>query len=146
MNIALVNTNTMRPPIGPIGLDYVAESLFAAGHTVELLDLCWADDMRDAVSSFFLDRSVDLIGVTLRNTDDCVFSTRQSFLAEFADIVTAIREDSDAPVIVGGVGFSAMPEEVLDLTDADAGIWSDGSTGWSRKGIGASSRKGRVSE
>jgi len=44
MRVALVNTNRMKPPIAPIGLEYVAEALGAAGHRVEVLDLCWADE------------------------------------------------------------------------------------------------------
>jgi radical SAM superfamily enzyme YgiQ (UPF0313 family) len=126
MDIALVNTNTMRPPIAPIGLDYVAEALGAAGHRVEVLDLCWADDQGAAVASFFEVLEADLVGVTLRNTDDCIFTTRQSFLDAFADTVAILRKHTDAPVVLGGVGFSAMPEAVLDLSGADAGIWGDG--------------------
>ena len=30
MNVALVNTNRIKPAIAPIGLDYVAEALHAA--------------------------------------------------------------------------------------------------------------------
>ena len=44
MKIALVNTNRIRPPVGPIGLEYAAEALVAAGHDTEILDLTWAAD------------------------------------------------------------------------------------------------------
>ena len=126
MRVALVNTNRIRPPIAPIGLEYVAEALHTAGHQVEVLDLCWADDW-DAAIARFLDRTVfDLVGVTLRNTDDCVFTSRQSFLAEFADMVNAVRKCTSAPILLGGVGFSVMPEQVLELCEADAGVWGDG--------------------
>ena len=49
MNIVLVNTNRIKPPIAPIGLDYVAEVLHAAGHRVKVLDLCWHLDWASAV-------------------------------------------------------------------------------------------------
>ena len=126
MRVALVNTNRIRPPIAPIGLDYVADALGSAGHDVDILDLCWADDWESSIVRFFGGRSVGLVGVTLRNTDDCAFSSRQSFLPEFADIVAAIRTETEAPVVVGGVGFSTMPEAALDSCGADAGIWGDG--------------------
>ena len=45
MNILLVNTNRMKPAIAPIGLDYLADSLIAAGHEPRLLDLCWSEDV-----------------------------------------------------------------------------------------------------
>jgi len=126
MRVALVNTNRIKPPIAPIGLDYVAEGLNAAGHHVEVLDLCWEDEWGSAIANFFDGTNFDLIGVTLRNTDDCTFTSRQSFLDEFADMVRAIRKHTDAVVVLGGVGFSVMPERVLELCEADAGLWGDG--------------------
>jgi radical SAM superfamily enzyme YgiQ (UPF0313 family) len=128
MHVALVNTNRIRPPIAPIGLDYVAEALNAAGHHVEILDLCWVDDGDAAIAGFFNDDGADfgLVGVTLRNTDDSAFTSRHSFLAEFAGAVNIIRQHTDALIVLGGVGFSIMPEQVLELCEADAGVWGDG--------------------
>ncbi len=124
MHVCLVNTNRIKPPIAPIGLEYVAEALNAAGHDVEVLDLCWADD--SAIASFFYGKSFDLVGVTLRNTDDCAFTSHQSFLGEFADMVDTIRRHTDALMVLGGAGFSIMPEQVLEFCEADAGVWGDG--------------------
>jgi hypothetical protein len=126
MHILLVNTNRIRPPIAPIGLDYVAEALNAAGQRVEVLDLCWADDGDAAIAGCLERARFDLIGVTLRNTDDCTFTGRQSFLDPFADVVDAIRERTDGLIVLGGVGFSVMPEQVLELCAADLGVWGDG--------------------
>jgi radical SAM superfamily enzyme YgiQ (UPF0313 family) len=126
MHVSLVNTNRIKPPIAPIGLEYVAEALNAAGHHVEILDLCWEDDWDSAIVSFFYGTSFDLIGVTLRNTDDCAFAGCQSFLGEFADMVNTIRKHTDALIVIGGVGFSIMPEQILKLCEADAGVWGDG--------------------
>jgi radical SAM superfamily enzyme YgiQ (UPF0313 family) len=126
MRVALVNTNRMQPPIAPIGLDYVAEALDAAGHQVDLLDLCWEEDVTAAIERFFRGARHGAVGVTLRNTDDCGYINPQSFLPEFARVVSAIRARSDAPVVLGGVGFSVMPEEVLALAGAELGVWGDG--------------------
>jgi hypothetical protein len=126
MNIALVNTNRTQPPIAPIGLDYVAEALHAAGHSVTILDLFWEDNAKSAIRRFFRNTDYGLVGMTLRNTDDCTFSSRESFLSEFIDMAKAVRENSGAPIVLGGVGFSVMPEFVLDLTKADFGVWGDG--------------------
>ena len=126
MNVALVNTNRIKPPIAPIGLDYIAEALTAAGHRVEVLDLCWADDWAAAVRTFFEATQFDLIGVTLRNTDDCSFVNRQSFLSEFAGIVRAIRQHTQGLIVLGGVGYSVMPETILASCEADAGVWGGG--------------------
>ncbi|RKY03635.1 B12-binding domain-containing radical SAM protein, partial [Candidatus Poribacteria bacterium] len=75
MRVALVNTNRIKPPISPIGLEYVAEALSAAGHRVEILDLCWEENHGEAIGRFFGERDFDLVGVTLRNTDDCAYTS-----------------------------------------------------------------------
>ena len=126
MRVALVNTNRMQPPIAPIGLDYLGEALNAAGHRVELLDLCWEPDPHAAVARFLDSADFGLVGITLRNTDDCGYTSRQSFLPEFADLVGAVRAHTDAPIVLGGVGFSVMPEQVLALSGAALGIWGEG--------------------
>lgn len=126
MHVALVNTNRIEPPIAPIGLEYVAEALQATGHRVAILDLCWVDDGDSAIAGFLDGADFGLVGVTLRNTDDCVFTSRQSFLGELADVISTIRKRTDALIVLGGVGFSVMPERVLELCKADAGVWGDG--------------------
>lgn len=125
MRVALINTNRMRPPIAPIGLEYVGEALIAAGHTVDVLDLCWAADPTDAVARFLAAAEYRLVGLTLRNTDDCSLGGR-SFLADFAASVRAVRRHSDALLVAGGIGFSVMPEVALEASGADAGIWGEG--------------------
>ena len=124
--VALINTNLIKPPIAPIGLDYIAEALASAGHPPSLLDLCWEKDWREAISRFFDKAQFTLVGVTLRNTDDCAFPSRQSFLPEFMEIIKTIRRHTDATIIAGGVGFSTMPEQVIRSCGADAGVWGDG--------------------
>ena len=126
MQIALVNTNLIKPPIAPIGLEYVAEAVHAAGHDVKILDLSWEKDVERAIADFFSESDAALIGITLRNTDDCAFTTRMSFLLPFSKIVQNIRKHSDALIVLGGVGFSVMPQKVLELTYADCGIWGEG--------------------
>jgi radical SAM superfamily enzyme YgiQ (UPF0313 family) len=126
MQVALINTNRIKPPIAPIGLDYVAEAVNAAGHTVAVLDLCWSDAWERALSGFLERTCFDLVGVTLRNTDDCAFTSRQSFLTEFVAIVSTIRKHTEGLIVLGGTGFSTMPEQVLALCEADAGIWGEG--------------------
>ncbi len=133
MNVALINTNRIKPPIAPIGLDYVAEALSAACHTVSVLDLCWSEDQEEAVKSFFASASFSLVGLSLRNTDDCAFTSKQSFLGDFAQAVAAVRKHTDAILVMGGAGFSVMPESVLSRTQGNGnqngptvGVWGEG--------------------
>jgi radical SAM superfamily enzyme YgiQ (UPF0313 family) len=126
MKVVLINTNLTQPPVAPIGLDYVAEALHAAGHAVRFLDLCWEEDPDSAIGRFFRDTEFGLIGMTLRNTDDCAFASGASFLPGFLELVKTVRENADAPIVLGGVGFSVMPEQVLMLSNADFGVWGEG--------------------
>lgn len=126
MRVALVNTNLIQPPIAPIGLDYVAEALHAAGHEPRILDLCWEADWESAVEAFFSRDSYALVGLSLRNTDDCMYPSRTSFLPEFTAMAAAVRQRTDGAMVIGGCGFSIMPEEVLGLCQADAGVWAEG--------------------
>ena len=126
MRVLLVNSNLMRPPVAPIGLDYLADSIRAAGHEVQLLDLCFSDgvvnDIASAVGSF----EADVIGVSVRNTDDCYFASGAFFLPGISGVVESLRRASRAPIVLGGVGFSVMPEAVMDFCGADLGIAGEG--------------------
>ena len=126
MRVALVNPNRIKPPISPLGLEYVAEGLLAAGHEVNILDLCWEEQQEKAIPAFFNVQEYGLVGISIRNTDDCSFATRESFLPGFSTIVETIRKHSGAPIVAGGVGFSVMPEAVMAITGVDAGVVGDG--------------------
>jgi len=124
--ILLVNTNRMQPPIAPIGLDYVAAALQAAGHDPDLLDLCFEPDPSTAIDGRFAAQSYDLVGLSFRNTDDCFYPGRDWFPPGLAATVARIRSCSKAMIVLGGVGFSIMPDAILRETGADAGVVGEG--------------------
>jgi len=124
--VVLVNTNQIRPTIAPIAFDYLHEPLVRAGFQVDILDLCFSDDFEDSIARYCATRRVDFWGVTLRNTDDVYFSSQQSFIPVVASMIAALRRHRDVPVTVGGVGFSVMPELILERIGADYGIVCEG--------------------
>lgn len=123
MRTLLVNTNLMRPPIAPIGLDYLADALHEAGAQVEVLDLSFEPR---AVATAVAGCAPDVVGVTLRNTDDCYFAGQDFFLPKVKDLTDAIGQATNAPVVLGGVGFSIMPEAILRFCALDYGVWGEG--------------------
>jgi len=125
-DVLLVNTNVVRPPVSPIGLEYAGEALVNAGLPVRVLDLALAEDWRAALAGAIDEDEPLMVGLTVRNTDDCCFATRRSFLPWIREVVTEVRHLTPAFVVLGGVGFSVMPEVVLRTTGADAGIAGDG--------------------
>ena len=120
----LVNSNVSRPPVSPVGLEYTGEALRQAGFRVEVLDLAWEDDWQQALEHMPPDPLA--VGLSLRNTDDCSFATRHSFLPWIAKLVAEIRRRTPAPVVLGGVGFSVDPQGSIRATGADLGIEGDG--------------------
>ena len=123
--ILLVNPNRMRPPVTPVGLDYIGQYLREQGFEVELLDLAFSEDVASDVRSALAEEPL-LVGVTVRNLDDCQFASRDFCLAETTAILNLIRNHTNAPVLLGGIGFSVMPVEVLRYTRRDMGVRGDG--------------------
>lgn len=123
--LTLINTNRILPPIAPIGLDYLAGSAHRAGEDVEILDLCLAVDAAQAATEYFARRQPELVGLSFRNIDDCFWPGRTSFLPELTEIVRSVRALTDAPIVLGGVGYSIFAEEVLARSGADFGVRGD---------------------
>jgi len=124
--LALVNTNEIVPAIAPIGLDYTACAARAAGEDVDIIDLCLADEPDAALGDYFARNNPELIGLSFRNVDDCFWPSGAWFVPTLADTVKRIRELSEAPIVIGGVGFSIFAEEIVAFTGADFGIRGDG--------------------
>ena len=122
----LINTNVVKPPISPVGLEYVGEALVEAKVPVRVLDLVFTTDWKAALAEELNEIEPLAVGITVRNTDDSCFTTRRSFLPWINEVVTEVKRLTHAFVLLGGIGFSVMPEAVLRLTRADAGIAGDG--------------------
>lgn len=122
--VALVNPNRLQPGVAPIALEYLAAELESRQIGIRILDLCHARRPLDAIRAFFQDFHPDLTGITIRNLDDVVYDC---FLAgEMKYLIDAIKRASDAPIVLGGSGFSIAPELVLDYFGADMGIAGEG--------------------
>jgi tryptophan 2-C-methyltransferase len=124
--LTLINANRMQPPIAPVGLDYLAGAARRSGVEVEVLDLCLVEDADGAIREYFKDRSPELVGVSFRNVDDCFWPGGTWFVPELVALVQEIRAVCDAPIVVGGVGFSIFAERIVAETRADFGIRGDG--------------------
>jgi len=125
-SILLVNPNQMKPPVAPIALDYLASALSEIGCKVDILDLCFSVDTFADIRRYFASSSASVIAITLRNTDDTSFATRDFFLPQIRRIADCLRECTAATIVIGGSGFSVAPEAVLQFCGLDLGIWGEG--------------------
>ena len=124
--LTLVNANRMMPPIAPVGLEYVAGAARRAGLEVEILDLCLAEDPAGLAAAHFAENSPELVGISFRNVDDCFWPGGSWFVPELAALVESIRRQCEAPIVLGGVGYSVFARDILDRCRADFGIRGDG--------------------
>jgi len=118
------NVSTDPYPVYPLGMAVVASALTTAGHRVcqydYLADGRSASRMREALQKFV----PDFVGISLRNIDNVdSFSAEDGwYLDDVRTLVREVRQATAAPVIVGGPGFSIMPQDILEYIAADFGV------------------------
>ena len=128
MRVLLISPNVeMLPdPVAPLGLAFLYAALKSAGHNVQILDLCFEENVEGALRKSVLDFSPDAIGLSLRNIDNVAYPESVSYLPFFKKIVKACRQFSPSPIFLGGSGFTLMPGAILNFLQADAGIAGEG--------------------
>lgn len=127
--ILLVSTNTTTEPypVYPLGMSVVAAALTATGHTVKQFDFLRAQSNLDLLKRAVREFSPDMTGISLRNIDnvDSLSSDMNWYLGHVRDVTRFLKEQGQT-VIVGGPGFSLMPEDILDFLGADHGVIGEG--------------------
>jgi radical SAM superfamily enzyme YgiQ (UPF0313 family) len=126
IKILLINPNRMRePPTIPIGLEYLKTSLVNHGYETQIIDLSFEEKPLETLELLFDSQDFDISGITIRNIDTCSFFTLKFFIPDIKKISDCIKRYK-MKVILGGSGFSAMPEEILEYTGADFGVIGPG--------------------
>ncbi len=141
-NILLIDTNTTpfneAYPVYPIGLDYLQGALKQAGFdNAQILDLRQVGgnlssfDQRQTRSLDIIARKVketswDIIAISIRNIDSTYPPDPSQlhlhyYLPQIKAYVDCIRTSTSnaTHIILGGSGFSMMPDEILSYLDGD---------------------------
>src|SRR5208283_3577289 len=124
--ILLVNPNLMKPIVTPVALDYLGIALKNTGFQVDLLDLSFSADIEDDIKKTFQGNHYILVGITVRNLDDSYYASQDFLLEKTRQIINLIKKYTESPLVLGGAGFSIMPELVLEYCDIDIGIVGEG--------------------
>ena len=126
MKVLLVSANAVRAPyyVYPLGLDYVAGAI-SKRHTVKIIDTNIVKEV-EGLREIIHDFTPHLIGISLRNIDNVDVTNTRSFLKKYQDVVATIRGQSQAPIVLGGSGFTLFPGKIMDLLKADYGIIGEG--------------------
>jgi radical SAM superfamily enzyme YgiQ (UPF0313 family) len=113
-------------PTLPLGLACVAAATGNAGNEVALLNLMFESDPKLGIRTSIEDFRPDVIGLSVRNIDDQNMQRPQFLLAPVREVIASCRSLSDAPIILGGAGYSIFPESALRYLGADMGIQGEG--------------------
>ena len=128
MRVLLISANTelINMPTLPLGLACVATATQNEGHDVEILDLLKQDDISTSIKDAIEGFQPRLIGVSVRNIDDQNMEDPKFLLDQAKEVVASCKVSSEAPVVLGGAGYSIFPESALAYLDADMGIQGEG--------------------
>jgi radical SAM superfamily enzyme YgiQ (UPF0313 family) len=128
MRVLLISANRedvdIRVPA--LGLACIAASVEKAGHEAVLLDLLVERDPKSAVLQAIKSLNPEAIGVSVRNIDDQKMRNPRFLLDQALEVVNWCKESISAPVILGGAGFSILPQPILEYVGADMGIQGEG--------------------
>jgi radical SAM superfamily enzyme YgiQ (UPF0313 family) len=128
MKILLISVNRERMPfpVFPLGLAYIAMALRKEGHQVEVMDLCFSQEISIDLNQTLHQFQPDLIGISLRNLDNLTYPTSISYLQEVEEVVGICRQSPSSQLVIGGSGYSLAPQELLQFLNVDFGIVGEG--------------------
>ena len=127
MRVAFVSGNREQLPDGviPLGLLYVMAAT-PAQHERVLVDLCFADDPAETLGRELARQAPDVVALGMRNIQSGDYSGVGHTLAYYRMLMRSIRAATDAPVVIGGAGFSVMPDALMRELRPDFGIAGEG--------------------
>ena len=106
MKILLISANCERMPfpVFPLGLAYIAKALREEGHPIEVIDLCFSQDISVDLKSTLHRFQPDLIGISVRNLDNLTYPTSVSYLKEVEQVIGICRQCGSSRRVIGGAG------------------------------------------
>lgn len=128
MKILLISANIYAIPykVYPLGISYLKS--YINDHypewKIELFDFNFGD--YSILAEKLQQSQYDLIGISLRNSDDVNFYAKESFLSHYKQICTIIRENSDTKIVAGGPCVSIFPEDILKFLEVDFVVVGEG--------------------
>ena len=121
-----VETERLNMTVLPLGLGMVAAAARRAGHDVELLNVRAGDIPAESVAEAVTRFRPDVVGFSVRNVDDQNMQSPRFLLPLVAEAIAACRVHTDAPVVVGGAGYSIFPRQILAFLGAGLGVRGEG--------------------
>ncbi len=126
MRILLINANRYHyPPVIPAGLEYLYGHLQKSIHDAYVLDLCFSENPLQELVNKINEIKPDIAGISIRHIDTVLYQFNEFFIYEVKEYVEICKK-MNLKVVLGGVGYSIMPSEILNYTGADYGVCGPG--------------------
>ncbi|MBN2213949.1 MAG: cobalamin-dependent protein [Bacteroidales bacterium] len=126
MRVLFINPNRYHyPPVIPVGIEYLSASLLSRDIEFSVLDLCFSEAPEDELLRTLNDYLPDIAAITVRQTDTVLYHQNEFFLPAIKKY-TGICKSCGCVTVLGGSGFSIMPEQIIEYTGADYGVCGPG--------------------
>jgi hypothetical protein len=127
MRIAFVSANRehLPDPVLPLGILYMM-SVVGEAHEKTLIDLCFEAEPLAHLATRLQDFRPDLVAVSMRNIQNADYTDTGSTLGYYDEVIRTIRAHTDATVVMGGGGFSVIPDELMARFGLDYGVTGEG--------------------
>ena len=128
MRIMLIAGNRATFPyaVAPLGAACVTSMLRRSGHDTRLLDLYFERSYPRAIRRAVRKFKPDVIGLSIRNLDNCSFHHPQAYYDGDREIVAAIRRCTDVEIVAGGSAVSVGGTRLLQYMGVRYGISGEG--------------------
>ena len=100
----------------PLGLGYIASTLEANGNEVHLIDLTKNPLTHEILNQKVAAIEPEIVGISLMSRA----------LIKVRKLVSALREVTDVPIVLGGPQPSIIPEYTLEQTNAEFAVMGEG--------------------
>ncbi|MEE4241955.1 MAG: lipid biosynthesis B12-binding/radical SAM protein [Desulfopila sp.] len=142
----LISANLVKSPypVYPIGVAYIMGALHECGHKADHCDIL-ASQGYSELDTLLADNRYDIIGISIRNIDSASSTSTRVMVEDILEVIHHIRSRCTIPIVLGGPGFSIMPEKLMRYLGADYGIIGEGEIAFPQL-IDKILRKERLSE
>jgi radical SAM superfamily enzyme YgiQ (UPF0313 family) len=127
MRVLIISANTL--PSSPAGAACIAGAALSAGHTVEVFECLFAQDLVGELDEHITRFNPDVIGISIRLVTGDIIAERAEFKTKHFDVrpkikemVNRIKKISDAHIVLGGPGFNYFGRDWLEYLELDYGL------------------------
>ncbi len=127
MKVLIISANSLAA--APTGPAYIAGAARRAGHSVEVFECLFAQDMDCELKACIARFQPDVIGISIRLVHAYIIDAEERYNTRHLDlrenvrqVVDIARQATNAPIILGGPGFNYYARDWLEYLGLDYGI------------------------